>query len=101
MNVYAFPADVDYFDSTPVNFIFERLPCGFVITQSIVPQDLLGGFFFKFNREVLLSMTMILMRIWSSQGKFCLREHVPIGGSMFDVDCHVVKFLERKLKIVL
>ena len=30
------------------------------------------------------------MQSWSSQGKFCWREHVPIGGSIFDVDCHVV-----------
>ena len=37
-------------------------------------------FFFKFNPEVLLSLTILSMRIWSSQGKFCLREHVPIGG---------------------
>ena len=40
------------------------------------------------------------MQIWSSQGKFCLREHVPIGGLIFDVDCHVVKFLQLKLKII-
>ena len=58
-------------------------------------------FFFKFNPEVLLSLTILLMRIWSSQGKFCLCEHVPIGGLIFDVDCHVVKFLQLKLKIIL
>ena len=58
-------------------------------------------FFFKFNPEVLLSMTMLSMQIWSSQGKFCVREHVPIGGSIFNVDCHVVKFLQLKLKIIL
>ena len=55
----------------------------------------------QFYPEVLLSMTVLLMRIWSSQGKFCLREHMPFGGSIFDVDCHVVKFLQLKLKIIL
>ena len=78
------------FDSAPVNVIFEHVPCRFVISQRIVPQDLLCIFFFKFNPEVLLSTTMLSMRIWSSQGKFCLREHVPIRGSIFDVDCHAV-----------
>ena len=58
-------------------------------------------FFFKFNPAVLLSLTILLMRIWSSQGNFCLGEHVPIGGLIFDVDCHVVKFLQLKLKIIL
>ena len=89
------------FNSFPVHFIFEHMPCGFAIMQRIVPRDLLDVFFFKFSHEVLLSMTMLLMRTWSSQGKFCLREHMPIGGSIFDVDCHVVKFLQLKLKIVL
>ena len=84
-----------------MNFIFEHVPCGFVITQRIVPQDLLDVFFFKFNPAGLLSLTILSMRIWSSQGKFCLREHVPIGGLIFDVDCHVVKFLQLKLKIIL
>ena len=85
-----------------MNFIFEHVPCGFVITQRIVPQDLLDVFFFlKFNPEVLLLLTILSMRIWSSQGKFCLCEHVPIGGLIFDVDCHVVKFLQLKLKIIL
>ena len=70
------------FDSAPVNVIFEHVPCGFVITQRIVPQDLLCIFFFKFNPEVLLSMTMSSMRIRSLQGKFFLCEHVPIGGSI-------------------
>ena len=88
------------FDSAPVNVIFEHMPCGFVIMQKIVPQDILC-IFFKFNPEVLLSMTMLSMQIWSSQGKFCLREHVPIRGSIFDVYCHVVKFLQLKLKIIL
>ena len=32
-------------DSAPVNVIFEHVPCGFVITQRIVPQDLLCIFF--------------------------------------------------------
>ena len=59
-------------------------------------------FFFslKFNPEVLLSLTILSMRMWSSQGKFCSREHVPIGGLIFYVDCHVVKFLQLKLKII-
>ena len=70
------------FDSALVNVIFEHVPCGFVIMQRIVPQDLLCIFFFKFNPEVLLSMTMSSMRIWSLQGKFCLCEHVPIRGSI-------------------
>ena len=89
------------FNSALVHVIFENVPCGFVIIQRIVPQGLLCIFFFKFNPEVLLSMTVLLMRIWSSQGKFCLREHMPFGGSIFDVDCHVVKFLQLKLKIIL
>ena len=72
-----------------MNFIFEHVPCRFEITQRIVPQDLLG-FFFKFNPEVLLPLTILLMQIWSSQGKFCFHEHVPIGGSIFDVDSHVL-----------
>ena len=58
-------------------------------------------FFLKFNPEVLLLLTILSMRIWSSQGKFCLCEHVPIRGLIFDVDCHVVKFLQLKLKIIL
>ena len=33
------------FDSALVNVIFEHVPCGFVITQRIVPQDLLCIFF--------------------------------------------------------
>ena len=74
------------FDSALVNVILEHVPCGFVIT---------------FSPEVLRSMTKLSMRIWSSQGKFCLREHVPIGGSIFDVDCHVVKFLQLEIKIIL
>ena len=87
-----------------MNFNFEHVRCRFVITQRIVPQDLLDVFFFfffKFNPAVLLSLTILSMRIWSSQGTFCLREHVPIGGLIFDVDCHVVKFLQLKLKIIL
>ena len=40
-------------------------------------------------------MTMSLMRIWSSQGKYHLRKHVPIRGLTFDVDCHVAKFLKE------
>ena len=51
------------FNSAPVNFIFEHMPCRFVLTQRIVPQGLLGIFFFKFYPEVLLSMTMLSMRI--------------------------------------
>ena len=89
------------FQFSPVNFIFEHMPCEFVITQRIVPQDLLCVLFFKFNPEVLLSMTMLSIRICLSQRKFCLREHVPIGGSIFDVGCHVVKLLQLKLKIIL
>ena len=86
-----------------MNFIFEHVPCRFVITQRIVPQDLLDVFFFvlKFNPEVLLLLTILSMQMWSSQGKFCLCEHVPIRGLIFDVDWHVVKFLELKLKIIL
>ena len=53
-----------------MNFIFEHVPCRFVITQRIVSQDLFDVFFFfKFNPEVLLSPTILSMRIWSSQAR--------------------------------
>ena len=75
------------FRFSPGEFYFQAraLPL-FVIMRRIVPQDLLGVFFFHFNPEVSLSVTMSLMRNWSSQGQFCLREHVPIRGSVFYVD---------------
>ena len=58
-------------------------------------------FFFNFNPEFLLSMTILSMQIWSSQGKFCLREHVPIRGSIFDVDCHAVSDVSLRIIVTL
>ena len=53
-----------------------------------------NGFVFQIVNSLTESWgVMSSMRIWSSQGKFRFRKHLPIGGSTFDVDCHDVKFL--------
>ena len=78
----------DQFQFSPSEFYFRA--CGLRIcdkAKDCTSRSVRPFFFLKFNPAVLLSLTILLMWIWSSQGNFCLREHVPIGGLIFDVDC--------------
>ena len=82
----------DQFRFSPGEFYFQACALQICDNAKDCTSRSVRGFF---------SLTILSMRIWSSQGKFCLREYVPIGGLIFDVDCHVVKFLQLKLKIIL
>ena len=65
------------FQFSPVNFIFEHVPCRFVLTQRIVPQDLLGMFFFLssilkscflwqcYQCELILVITKKILFTWA------------------------------------